>query len=114
MNIESLSVFSIPLALNEPLRTATGTHESRDAVLVRAQSEGKSGWGENVAPIGDFYVGENAASSIRVMIDQMLPKVLSCDDITPEKVSPTFGFVTSSGLSPRTSGQFVREFRQAW
>lgn len=88
MNIESLSVFSIPLALNEPLRTSTGTHDSREAVLVRAQSGGKSGWGENVAPIGDFYLGENAASSIPVMIEQMLPRVIACDDIAPEKVAP--------------------------
>jgi O-succinylbenzoate synthase len=87
MLIESLSVFSIPLALTEPLRTATGAHDTRNAVLVRAQSEGKSGWGENVAPVGDFYVGESAAASIPVMIDQMLPRVLASDDITPEQVS---------------------------
>ena len=87
MNLESLSVFSIPLALNEPLRTSSGVHESREAILVRAQSGGKSGWGENVAPIGDFYMGESAATSVPVMIDQMLPRVVACDDITPEKVS---------------------------
>jgi len=87
MRIESMSVFSVALALNEPLRTATGVHEERNAVLVRAQSEGKSGWGENVAPVGDFYLGESASSSIPVMIEEMLPRVLACDEILPEQVA---------------------------
>jgi o-succinylbenzoate synthase len=87
MQIESMSVFSIPLALNEPLRTATGTHDTRHAVLVRAQSGGKSGWGENVAPVGDFYLGENAGASVSVMIEQMLPRIVASDGIVPEDVS---------------------------
>jgi O-succinylbenzoate synthase len=87
MRIDAFSVYKVPLKLNEPLRTSAGTHDARDAVLVRAESNGKYGWGENVAPAEAFYVSEHAAASVQAMIDHVIPRVLACDDVTPEMVA---------------------------
>jgi len=87
MRIEAMSVYRIALTLNDPLRTATGTHSVRDVVLVRAESDGESGWGENVATAESFYVAEHAASSILMMVDAVIPAVLEHDFARPEDVA---------------------------
>jgi o-succinylbenzoate synthase len=88
MRIEAMSVYRIALQLTDPLRTATGTHAVRDAILVHAQSDGESGWGENVATAESFYVAEHAGSSIPKMIDVVIPAVLAHDVARPEELVP--------------------------
>lgn len=68
MRFASVRLVEVPLRLVAPLRTSTGTHGSRRALLVEATlDDGSVGWGENVAPEGDFYTGETATASLAAM-----------------------------------------------
>lgn len=70
MRFASVRLVEVPLRLVAPLRTSTGTHDSRRALLVEVTlDDGSVGWGENVAPDGDFYTGETATTSRGAMRD---------------------------------------------
>lgn len=74
MRIDRIRVFRTPLHLVDPLRTADGAHESRNATLIElTDSNGIVGWGENVAPTGVAYVGESAESSAHAMTHLLAP-----------------------------------------
>jgi O-succinylbenzoate synthase len=74
MRIDRIRVFRTPLHLVDPLRTADGAHESRNATLIElTDSNGIVGWGENVAPTGVAYVGESAESSAHAMTELLAP-----------------------------------------
>jgi O-succinylbenzoate synthase len=76
MRIESASMAEIPLRLVSPLRTSTGTHSTRRALLVRVSlDDGSTGWGENVAPEGDFYTGETAATSRAALANDLASRL---------------------------------------
>ena len=75
MRFASVRLLEIPLRLVAPLRTSTGTHDSRRALLVEVTlDDGSVGWGENVAPQGDFYTGETAAASRVAMCEVLAPR----------------------------------------
>ena len=73
MRIVGLTLARIPLSLVSPLRTSTGTHAARTAALVGVTLEdGSTGWGEDVAPEGDFYTGETAETSCAALRDVLV------------------------------------------
>lgn len=64
MRIAEVTSVRVPMSLVDPLRTSHGVHASRTASLVRVTTvDGAVGWGEDVAPAGVTYVGEDAAAS---------------------------------------------------
>ncbi len=68
MQLASVRCVQVPLRLVSPLRTSTGTHDERTALLVQVTTDDVSvGWGEDVAPTGDFYTGETAAASLAAL-----------------------------------------------
>ena len=80
MRIDRIRVFRTPLQLFDPLRTADGEHESRNATLIElTDSNGIVGWGENVAPTGVAYVGESAESSAHAMTELLAPLLAGRD-----------------------------------
>ncbi|MCE2817050.1 MAG: o-succinylbenzoate synthase [Ilumatobacteraceae bacterium] len=80
MRIDRIRVVRTPLHMVNPLRTSDGSHESRVATLVEIRdSEGVIGWGENVAPAGVAYVGENAAESVIATCEVIAPLLAGRD-----------------------------------
>ena len=80
MRIDRIRVFRTPLNLVDPLRTSDGIHQSRIATLIElTDSDGRIGWGENVAPAGVAYVGESAESSAHAMTDLLAPLLAGRD-----------------------------------
>jgi O-succinylbenzoate synthase len=74
MRIDRVRVVRAPLQLVNPLRTSDGQHESRIATLVELRdSDGVIGWGENVAPTGVAYVGENSEESVTATCELIAP-----------------------------------------
>ena len=99
MRIDAVSMYKVPLALVEPLRTSSGTHAVREAILVCAHSGGMLGWGENVALVEPFYVAEYVASSLPAMINNVIPRVVGCDDISPRVVSGLLSDLTGCEMA---------------
>lgn len=88
MRIDRIRVFQTPLNLVEPLRTSDGIHESRLATLLEVtDSDGRVGWGENVAPSGVAYVGDSATASFDAMLNLLAP-LLSGRDIDVFEMMP--------------------------
>lgn len=81
MRIDAFSVYKVPVTLVEPLRTSGGTHSQRDITLVCAESDGVFGWGENVAPLEPLYTSEYLETSLPVMIDEVIARVLQHDHV---------------------------------
>lgn len=80
MRIDRVRVVRTPLQMINPLRTADGQHQSRIATLVEIRdSDGVIGWGENVAPAGVAYVGENAAESLIATCEVIAPLLAGRD-----------------------------------
>lgn len=80
MRIDRVRLVSVPLTLVRPLRTASGDHTRRTATLVEITADdGTVGWGENVAPEGDFYTGETARASIEHMRHVLVPGLVNED-----------------------------------
>lgn len=76
MRFTSVRVVEVPLRLVAPLRTSTGTHHTRRALLTEVVlDDGSVGWGENVAPEGDFYTGETASASRVAMREVLAPRL---------------------------------------
>lgn len=80
MRIDRVRIVTVPLQLVTPLRTSQGDHTSRTATLVEITADdGTVGWGENVAPEGDFYTGETAALSRAFMREVLVPGLVNDD-----------------------------------
>lgn len=91
MRVERVRVVRVPLVLVDPLATSHGTHQSRDAVLVEVtDSDGFVGWGENVAPHGVAYTGEDAAGSHAAMSGLLLPRMIDRDVSVGEMFASTW------------------------
>lgn len=60
MRIDRLSIREIHLRLKAPFETSFGSIQERRVLLVEANSDGVSGWGELTAEEGPFYNSESA------------------------------------------------------
>lgn len=91
MRIVGLTMARVPLSLVSALRTSTGTHASRTAALVEVTlDDGAVGWGENVAPEGDFYTGETAATSLAAMRTVLAPLLADRRFESPHEMDATW------------------------
>ena len=80
MRIDRVRLVCVPLRMVSPLSTSQGDHASRTAVLVEITTDdGTVGWGENVAPEGDFYTGETHAISVAHMREVVVPALVDDD-----------------------------------
>lgn len=101
----------MPLTLVNPLRTAQGDHTQRTAMLIEITADdGTVGWGENVAPEGDFYTGETAGASIEHMRAVLVPSLVNDDfeedwEDEDEFLMPMADHAVSSALADIESRQ---------
>lgn len=74
-----MSIFRLRLPLIYPFRTAYGSDDAVEPVLVRLTSEGHSGWGEAQAFQAPTYCGEYAAGVFQVLHRVLGPAVIGRD-----------------------------------
>ncbi len=90
MRIVEVTSVRVPMTLVDPLRTSHGTHDHRTASLVRVVTDdGVAGWGEDVAPVGVRYVGDNAGESF-VALHELAPLLCRGETRTGEMLSDTW------------------------
>jgi O-succinylbenzoate synthase len=88
MKIERVVLRQIRMPLVRPFETSFGRTTERQIILVEAQSEGLSGWGEVTAGEHPFYNEEWTASAWMVLRDYAAPLTLNRELETPDAVSP--------------------------
>jgi O-succinylbenzoate synthase len=79
MKIEAITLHHLSMPLVSPFETSFGRAAHRDCVLVEAQSEGLTGWGECVADADPGYSYETVGTALHVLQDFLAPAVIGKD-----------------------------------
>lgn len=87
MKLQGLELRRITLPLVSPFETSFGTETVREALLIRAVSEGVEGWGECVAGIEPRYSSEYVDGAEAVISRFLAPALLARADLTAETVA---------------------------
>jgi len=88
MKIERVTLRQIRMPLVHFFETSFGRTYGRDIVLVEAQGEGGSGWGEVTAGENPFYNEEWTDSAWMILRDYAAPRVLGRDLQSADEVYP--------------------------
>ena len=79
MSIELVEIRKVVLPLVSPFTTSFGTQVQREALIVRVERDGVSGWGECVAMADPVYSPEYTDGAHEVMRRYLLPRLLGTD-----------------------------------
>jgi O-succinylbenzoate synthase len=77
LGVEAVELVRLRLPLVLPFRTSFGTQASRDVLLVHLIAAEAEGWGECVAMEEPLYSSEYVAAAEAVLMDHLLPRVLT-------------------------------------
>jgi O-succinylbenzoate synthase len=88
MKVDRIVLRQIRMPLVHFFETSFGRTTERDIILVEAQSEGVSGWGEVTAGEHPFYNEEWTASAWMILRDYVAPRVRGHELAGAEEVAP--------------------------
>jgi o-succinylbenzoate synthase len=88
MKIDRITLRQIRMPLVHFFETSFSRTYKRDIILVEAQGEGASGWGEVTAGENPFYNEEWTESAWAILRDYVAPRVIGRELSSPEDVSP--------------------------
>ena len=99
MQIRSITLTWVRVPLLEPFRISSGSVAEKDAIVVRVESDGFSGWGESSPMAGSFYSSDTPESCWSELCDVIVPAVLhedlSTEDELPGKHFASVGIETA-------------------
>ena len=75
--LREVELLRVRLPLVEPFRTARNTTTTKDALLLRVQTDAGTGWGECTAPSSPEYDGETIDGARVALRDHLLPRVFA-------------------------------------
>jgi len=79
VKIQSLTLREIRMPLVTPFETSFGRLADRRMLLVEADVNGVSGWGESVAGEGPFYAPETVETAWHILRDFIWPALKNCE-----------------------------------
>ncbi len=79
MRVERVELRTIELPLLRPFETSFGVERVKRCIIVRADCEWVSGWGECVAMDGPWYSEETVGTAWLMLTEFMVPEVLGRD-----------------------------------
>lgn len=88
MKIQKITLREIRMALVTPFETSFGRTTDRRILLVEAESDGVSGWGECVAGEGPFYAPETVETAWHILRDFIWPLLKSREFASAAEVWP--------------------------
>jgi O-succinylbenzoate synthase len=83
MKISNITLHHLRMKLKAPFETSFGRISTRDCVLIEAQMDGLTGWGECVADRDPGYSYETAGTAWLVLKDFLAPIVVGRDISSP-------------------------------
>jgi len=75
--LHEAELIRVRLRFVEPFRTAHTTTATKDALLVRVQTDAGAGWGECTAPASPEYDGETVDGARAALRDHLLPRAFA-------------------------------------
>jgi len=79
MKIEAINIHHVRMPLREPWRTAYGSDDAIEAVLVQLHSDGIFGWGESSPLAMPCYSSEYTAGAFGVIKNCLAPRLIGKD-----------------------------------
>jgi O-succinylbenzoate synthase len=98
MKINRIVLRQISMPLVHFFETSFGRTTKRDIILVEAQGEGLSGWGEVTAGENPFYNEEWTDSAWAILRNYVGPRVVDAI-VTPEKVAPLSAHIRGHNMA---------------
>jgi o-succinylbenzoate synthase len=86
MRIGSITLTWVRLPLIEAFRISSGSVAEKDAIVVRVESDGFTGWGESSPMAGSFYSADTPESCWSELCDVIAPAVLHRDVSTGDEL----------------------------
>ena len=93
MKLERIALHQIRMPLVHFFETSFSRTYQRDIILVEAEGEGASGWGEVTAGENPFYNEEWTDSAWMILRDYVAPRVLGRELQSAEDVAPLTGHI---------------------
>ena len=75
MKFDSFTLHHIRMPLAAPFATSFGSIDTRECIVIEAQAEGLTGWGECVADRDPGYAYETAGTAWHILKDFLIPAV---------------------------------------
>ncbi len=88
MKVQSITLREIRMPLVTPFETSFGRVTDRRMLLVEAESDGVSGWGECVAGEGPYYAPETVETAWLILRDFLWPLLKNRDFASADEVWP--------------------------
>jgi O-succinylbenzoate synthase len=79
MQIRSITLTWVRVPLIEPFRISSGSVAEKDAIVVRVESDGFTGWGESSPMAGSFYSTDTPESCWSELCEVIAPSALHRD-----------------------------------
>ena len=98
--IDRIDQFIVRLPFVKPFSISTATWTSKEALLLRIQSDGLTAWGECVADPDPYYASETTLTAAHIIRDFLLPLVES--ELTMGDLEQRFRRVRGHGMAKAT------------
>ena len=93
MKINRFTLYHLRMPLRRPFETSFGRISNRDCVLIEAQCEDLTGWGECVADRDPGYSYETSATAWHILSDFLVPELLGQELAGAADLQRRMGFV---------------------
>jgi len=93
MQLREVEVFALRMRLRHAFETSFGREDDREFLLVRAESEDHTGWGEVVVSRDPFYCYETVATAESVLHDYLVPWAMAKPVAHPDDLGERFAQV---------------------
>ena len=93
MKINQVTLRHVSMPLRSPFETSFGRSEARDCILLEAQADGLTGYGECVADRDPGYSYETVQTAWHILSDFILPAILGQELEGPQELQQRMAFV---------------------
>ena len=99
MKIDRLELRLIELPLVRAFETSFGRTDMKRFVLVRADEDGASGYGECVADSDPYYSAETNETAWHIIVDFIAPRVLGVEFAHPREIVPALSSIRGHNMA---------------
>ena len=99
MRIDRIELRRIHMPYVRPFETSGWRHEGSDAVIVRVDADGVTGWGESPVSDGPWYNEETFHTALIMQREFLGPMLLEADICAPEEVRGIFKRVRANRMA---------------
>lgn len=101
-HIDSVEIFIVKIPLVEPFETSLTIETHKEALLLKIDSEGFSGWGECVTSPDPFFSDETNYTALYILRDYLIPMIMKLKGFSVEDVLEKFERIRGHNMAKAT------------